>query len=172
MKGSGLFVLLLFFGIKLFSQSTCKYDTDGFAFQLNTSNGGPIIEYQYLLRDKLRITAFGGAGVEMGEVDSKWARLGYAVGINMEYGRKHRIIIGLNYGTHSVGYDADSDSSRISINKHVYSGSSFVAGYKGTSCKGFIWQIYFGIVYEHNPFGNDKNYFFGPTGGLGFGYKF
>jgi hypothetical protein len=58
------------------------------------------------------------------------------------------------------------------VNKHVLTGPAFIAGYKGTASFGLLWQIHLGIVYEHNPIGDDRKYLFGPTAGIGIGYKF
>lgn len=160
---------------KLFAQDTCKYDKAGLAVQLSTK--GIIAEYQYLVKEKLRITPYVAIGMEMGSTDITGIWLGYTFGANIEYGRKHRIQLGLYYGTHGVGYDSrwvnPSDSTQMEfVNRHVLTGPAFIAGYKRTASFGLFWQIYSGISYMHNPIGDDRKYFFGPAFGFGIGYKF
>lgn len=170
-----ILIILLFVSGKLFSQDTCRFNRDGFAVQIGTM--GFSGEYQIFVKDKLWFTPFATINLEMGANDISGVWLGYSFGANMEFGKKNRIILGLNYGTHGVGYDSryenSSDSSQKEfVNKHVLVGTSLITGYKEILSNGLLWQIYFGLVYKHNPIGDNKKYFFGPTAGIGVGYKF
>ena len=180
-----LFIISLFSFSKLFAQIDVtvdgKSDEDGFAIMVGFGSlyGGGIgglLEYQHLLKENRRISPFLSVDAVAGQIDIKGTWLGGCAGVNFEFGKKLRWTIGINYGSHGIGYDTHyldvSDSSKVEfVNRHVLIGPALVLGYKYTSHTGFIWQLNAGIAYTNNPSGDDKKYFFGPTVGLGIGYK-
>lgn len=134
---------------------------------------GATIEYQALLRPKLRITPFLGAGVVGGEQpDIPVHRFAYSAGAYLEYGRHHRLFAGPSFNTQWVSYDHDEAADRYN-NIHTLIGPSLVAGYKGTARFGLLWQIHLGLAFIVNypeDFQGRKNNPV-PAFGFGAGYK-
>jgi hypothetical protein len=133
---------------------------------------GGLIEYQFLLKDKVRITPLIGIGGSLGGTDSttdKYYFLNYTLGLNFEYGNKHRAVAGLQFlGSH----DIYNNPSNAKIDKKDIVGPDVIIGYKGTAYFGLLWQVYFGCAYAQNPFLRDISFFFEPHFGFGIGYKF
>jgi hypothetical protein len=174
-------ILLVFLCNQVSAQESGKSYNDGFAFQAGAGTYyggfGLALEYQFLMKEKAWITPHAGIGLEIGAVDISGVWTGYSFGVNLEYGTRHRFISGLSYGTYGVGYDTyfpnPADSTNIEFpNRHVLIGPAFLAGYKGVSPSGIIWQAYIGGAYMKNPESDVKTNYFAPTFGVGAGYKF
>lgn len=165
-------IILFLFLNKLYSQEN-KTVKEGLAIQVGTgtmySGLGVLTEYQVYYNNKIRLTPFVSAGAEFGSTDITGVWPGYCLGINMEYGKKHRWFLGPNFGSRGIGYET---SKTELTNKHILVGPAFVTGYKGTSFSGLIWQINVGAAYMRNPVAINKKYFSGPSAGIGIGYKF
>jgi len=179
MKQILITVILIFSFSKLPAQDTCKYNKPGLAIQLGAGvlYGflGGLVEYQIILKEKVRITPLAGMGFSTGgayptdtiNMEGTW--LNYAIGFNIEYGKKHRLIVGPQViGANYISKERPNES----INKRMFVGSSFIVGYKGTASFGLIWQLYVGVAHMQKPLMNDMKYFFEPNVGLGIGYKF
>ena len=135
-------------------------------------NIGIQIENQILLKEKLRISPFVSVGVAEGGTDSitskKYFWFGYAAGANLEYGKKHRIILGPHFeGNNLIG-------NPNNLKKNFFGGFSFILGYKGTADFGLIWQVYIGNFYspDDDPFSANTKYEHRSHVGIGVGYKF
>lgn len=169
---------ILFFPLIVWSQETpTKGIKDGWAIHLGAGhmfggNIGVLGERQILLKEKFRISPFAAVGVAEGGTDSisqkKYPWFGYTAGVNLEYGKKHRII----FGPHFVGNNLIGNSDEVK--KNFRAGASFILGYKGTANFGLIWQVYIGDIYsqDDDPFSNNKTYSHRSHVGLGLGYKF
>jgi hypothetical protein len=158
-----------------------KTTKGGFALQLGTGNLyggiGLMAEYQHILTKTLRFTPFGSAGMEIGRTDITGIWRGYCVGGNIEYGKAQRVFGGLSFGTHGVGYNIRTITTNGRpqtevYNKHVLSGPSLNAGYKGISHIGLIWQTSIGLSYINYSNTKEADYSFAPSASLGVGYKF
>jgi|694.fasta_scaffold11422_7 hypothetical protein len=169
---------ILFFPFIVWSQDTLtKSVKDGLAIHLGAGiiyggNLGVLVERQILLKGKFRISPFAAVGVAEGGTDSiskkNYYWFGYTAGVNLEYGKKHRII----FGPHFVGNNLIGNSDEVK--KNFLAGASFILGYKGTADFGLIWQVYIGDIYsqDDDPFSNNKTYSHRSHVGLGLGYKF
>ena len=172
-----LFVLILFPFLLSAQEEKNKGIKDGWAIQIGAGiiyggNIGFLTEKQISLKGKLRVSPLVSVGVAEGGTDSITSKknywLGYAAGANLEYGKKHRIIL----GTHFEGNNLFGNSAGVKKNK--FNGLSFVLGYKGTADFGLIWQVYIGDFYspDDDPFSANKKYEHRSQAGLGIGYKF
>lgn len=172
-----LFIIFFLLPAAILAQGENKKNTKaGLAVQIGmgTSYGGSggLVEYQILLKENLRLTPFTGIGFSLGGTDTSTAEfywLNYATGLNLEYGKTHRIVIAPQI---MGGYNIVSKPKDATIDKNMIIGPAFFAGYKGTASFGLIWQLMLGIVYIQNPLFTDSKYFFEPSFSLGIGYKF
>lgn len=172
-------IILIFFFLPhiLSAQEEKKSLKDGWAIHLGAGimyggNIGFLTERQILLSEKLRVSPFAAIGVAEGGTDSisrkKYYWFGYSTGANLEYGKKHRIILGPHFeGNNLIG---NSDE----VKKKFFGGFSFILGYKGTADFGLIWQVYIGDFYspDDDPFSTNKKYEHRSQVGIGIGYKF
>ena len=169
---------ILFLPFFVWSQETpAKSVKGGWAIHLGAGimyggNIGFLTEKQICLKEKLRVSPFMAVGVAEGGTDSisqkKYYWSGYAAGANLEYGKKHRIILGPHFeGNYLIG---NSDVAK----KNFFGGFSFILGYKGTADFGLIWQIYIGDFYspDDDPFSANKKYEHRSQVGIGIGFKF
>ena len=177
-----IFIIIVFFSInKLFAQDSThyKYNKTGFAVQLGTGllygGVGPLFEYQIKYKEKIRITPILGTGFSIGgppdqsdTVHSEGIWINSAIGINIEYGNKHRLIFGPQF----ISAYYNSEMLPESPDKRMFLGFSFIAGYKGTASFGLIWQGYVGLAHMQSPLMTGKNSYLEPNIGLGLGYKF
>lgn len=173
-----IFFFILLVPAFLFAQDDKpKSIKDGWAMNVGAGimfggNIGIQIENQILLKEKFRLSPFVSAGVAEGGTDSitskKYYWFGYAVGANLEYGKKHRLIL----GPHFEGNNLIGNSNEIK--KNFFGGFSFIVGYKGTADFGLIWQVYIGDFYspDDDPFSANKKYEHRSHVGIGVGYKF
>ena len=176
-----ILILLIFFCSKLFSQDSPKDEEskrvkDGWAILIGAGfmyggNIGLLTEKQILIKEKLRVSPFVSLGIAEGGNDSilntKYFWFGYAVGANLEYGKKHRVI----FGPHFVGQNLIGNS--VVVKKNFLPAFSFIVGYKGTARFGLIWQVYIGDIYMQNdPLKNNENFSHSNHVGIGIGYKF
>lgn len=135
-------------------------------------NIGIQIENQILLKEKLRLSPFISVGGAEGGTDTitdiKYYWFGYAAGANLEYGKKHRVIL----GPHFEGNSLIGNSNEVK--KNFFGGFSFILGYKGTADFGLIWQVYIGDFYspDDDPFSANKKSEHRSHVGIGVGYKF
>ncbi|MBI3509341.1 MAG: hypothetical protein HY064_01655 [Bacteroidetes bacterium] len=169
---------ILFFPLFVWSQEAPNKGVKaGWAMNIGAGvmfggNLGIQIENQILLKEKLRLSPFVSAGVGEGGTDpitsKKYYWFGYAAGANLEYGKKHRIIL----GSHFVGNNLIENSN--AVKKNFFGGLSFILGYKGTADFGLIWQVYIGDLYspDDDPFSANKKYEHRSQVGIGLGYKF
>lgn len=149
---------------------------DGWAIYLGAGymfggNIGVLGERQILLKEKFRISPFLASGFSEGTEDTALRRFnwfGIAAGVNMEYGKKHRVFV----GPHVVLQELLGNSEQVK--KNQLSSVSFIVGYKGTADFGLIWQVYIGDVYsqDDDPFSTNKTFSHRSQVGLGIGYKF
>lgn len=174
-----IFIAVIFFSpLIVWSQETpTKSVKDGWAIHLGAGimyggNIGFLTERQIRLKERLRISPFLSSGVGEAGTDSitskKYYWFGYATGFNLEYGNKHRVILGPHFeGNNLIG---NSDN----VKKNFFGGFSIIVGYKGTADFGLIWQVYIGDFYSLNddPFSANKKYMHRSQVGLGLGYKF
>jgi hypothetical protein len=130
---------------------------------------GASIEYQIPVYEFVRLTPYVSAGfadpIYTGY--NVW-QFGYCAGLNIEFGRFHRLLIGLSFGSLYVDFDADASDKPYNINTVV--GPALAIGYKGTAKFGLLWQVYGGICYTMNDQHVGHNGF-APIFGVGFGYK-
>ena len=176
MKGNRRVIFLfLFLPIFLIAQEEkTKSTKDGWAIHIGAGfmfggNAGVLIENQILLKEKLRISPFMALGIAEGETDSASVRynwFGSAMGANLEYGKKHRAIL----GPHLISQSIIGNS--VEVKKNFLPGLSFIVGYKGTANFGLIWQVYIGNIYTQDPLLESKKYFNYSHVGVGIGYKF
>lgn len=175
MKKFILILLLLPLTLKAQEEKKPKSTKDGCAMNIGAGimfggNIGLEMEYQILLKEKLRLSPFVSAGVAEGGTDfitsKKYYWFGYAAGPNLEYGKKHRII----FGSHFVGNNIIGNS--IEVKKNSLTGLSIILGYKGTADFGLIWQIYIGDIYLQDSWSDSKKFYHSSHLGLGIGYKF
>lgn len=133
-------------------------------------NIGLRIENEILWKEKLRISLFISAGVAEGETDTitgnRFNWFGYALGANLEYGKKSRII----FGPHLVGNNLLGES--VIVRREHLAGLSLILGYKGMTDFGLMLLIYIGDLYIQSPTGLSKKYMHNSHFGLGIGYKF
>jgi hypothetical protein len=160
------------------SQETpTKSVKDGWAVHLGAGimfggNLGLLTERQIHLTEKLRFSPFVSAGIGEAGTDSitskKYYWFGYAVGANLEYGKKHRVILGPHFAGNSLIGSSDK------VKKNFFGGFSLILGYKGTANFGLIWQVYIGDFYspDDDPFSANKKYEHRSQVGIGLGYKF
>lgn len=169
-----IIAFLLIVNIGRGQDTLAKGIKDGWAMHLGFGvmyggNIGLLIERQFLLTDHLRISPFGSFGFAEGETDSiggNYNTLEYAIGANLEYGKKHRVILGPHFvGQNNIGNSVElKKKSQVSV--------SFIVGYKGTANFGLIWQVYIGDVYLQDPLSDSNKYYHSSHVGLGIGYKF
>ncbi len=130
-------------------------------------DGGAAVEYQLMLRPRIRLSPFVAAGtVGVNDPEAPSKDFGYCIGFNAEYGRFHRVFAGPSFGTQFLEWDSD-----IPDKVQTLLGPSFVAGYKGTAHSGFLWQIYIGIAYIINYKYTENKSNPVPAFGFGIGYK-
>lgn len=136
MKQIIIFILLLVPAFLSAQEEKPKSIKDGRAIHLGAGlmhggNIGFLTEKQVLLNEKLRFSPFVSAGVGEGGTDSitskKYYWFGYATGANLEYGKKHRVIL----SPHFEGNNLIGNSN--AIKKNFFGGYSFILGYKGTA---------------------------------------
>jgi hypothetical protein len=171
----GIKLIFLFTPLLVQSQQNLlKSEQAGWAIQLGAGyiyggNIGLLIERQFHLPKKLRITPFVSNGIGEAGKDSLANRSywwGLTSGVNLEYGHKHRIILGPQVEAQLLlGKSADL------IKRELWS-LSFIVGYKGTANFGLIWQVYIGDIYIQDPTVVSKKYDHYSHVGLGLGYKF
>lgn len=169
---------ILFFPAITWGQDTpTKGVKDGWAIHVGTGNmyggnAGVLGERQILLKEKFRISPYVGLGVAGGGTDSisqkKYYWLGYTAGLNLEFGKKHRII----FGPHFIGHNLIGNSDLVKKNSRV--AASFILGYKGTADFGLIWEVYIGDIYtqDDDAFSDNMTYSHNSHFGLGLGYIF
>lgn len=174
--------LLLIFSFifinNFFSQDTCKFDRKGMEIQIGIGllygGLGVLGGYQFILKEKMRISPIVGYGFSIGgppdqkdTIHSEGTWLNSAIGFNFEYGQKHRLFFGPQMIT------ANYVSAAMPNSKRLFFGSSIIVGYKGIACFGLMWQIYLGVAHMQSPLMDGKgNAYFAPHIGIGFGYKF
>lgn len=172
---NALLILVLLCG-NLYAQETSKATKGGFALQAGTGTSyggiGILAEYQFLIKEKYRITPYLGAGISLGGTDTSKADYywnNYAAGCSFEYGNIHRIIAGPQFlfSTNISNKPVDAP-----IDKKTLFGPAFIVGYKGTSSFGLIWQLTVGTAYIQDPLEQNSDYSFEPNLGVGIGYKF
>jgi hypothetical protein len=177
-----IFIIIVLFSLsKLFAQDSTryKYNKAGFAVQLGIGllygGLGPVFEYQIKYKEKIRITPMLGTGFSIGgppdqsdTVHSEGIWINSAIGINLEYGNKHRLI----FGPQLISAYYNSEILPESADKRLFLGFSIIAGYKGTASFGLIWQVYAGLAHMQAPLMTGKNSYLAPNVGLGLGYKF
>lgn len=135
-------------------------------------NLGILAENQIKLSSRFRISPFGSFGMADGgnapDTDIRQYWFGYAAGVNLEFGKKHRIIL----GPHFMGNNYLGDEPNAK--KDFRAGFSTILGYKGTADFGLIWMVYVGNIYAQNDeiFSADKTYENQSHVGIGLGYKF
>jgi len=140
------------------------------AGHLYGGNLGLLAERQFLLKPKCRISPFVSNGLAEGGKDFKNQRYfwyGFSTGCLMELGQKHRIIFGPHFVMQTlVGKNIAAEKSQLP-------GASFVLGYKITTDKGWIFQVYLGNLYsqDDDAFSSDLSYSHRSHGGIGLGYK-
>jgi hypothetical protein len=167
-------LLCPFFGMS--QDSIPKSRKAGFAIHLGAGNlyGGNLgilSEWQILLKEKIRISPFISLGAAEAGEDSASQKtyywFGYTAGLNLEYGKKHRII----FGPHFVGNQLMGSSE--AVKKSSLTGLSVILGYKGCTDFGLIWQVYIGNLYsmDDDPFSSNMSYSNRSHFGLGLGYK-
>lgn len=170
-----LYLLILFFPLLILAQKEDdKSAKDGWAIHLGAGfmyggNIGLLTEMQILLKEKLRVSPFCAAGFAEGGTDStsrKYYWFGYSAGVNMEYGKKHRVI----FGPHFVGQNLIGNS--VEVKKNSLPAVSFIIGYRGTARFGLIWQLYVGDIYVQDPLSSSKSFSHSSHVGIGIGYKF
>lgn len=149
----------------------------GWALQLGSGilyggNLGILAENQIKFSNHFRVSPFGSFGIADGgstpDTDKRQYWFGYAAGVNLEYGKKHRIILGPHFmGNNYLG-------NELNAQKDFRGGISAIVGYKGTADFGLIWMVYIGNVYAQNDeiFSDDKTYENQSHVGIGLGYKF
>ncbi|MES2395996.1 MAG: hypothetical protein V4549_08340 [Bacteroidota bacterium] len=166
---------ILFFPLIVGSQETpSKSVKDGWAIHLGAGfmfggNIGILGEKQILLKEKLRISPFVASGIAEGGTDSTshtYYWFGMTTGVNMEYGKKHRVIFGPQFVLQEV------IGNSVEVKKNQLSSVSFIIGYKGTADFGLIWQVYIGDIYMQDYTTDSKLYSHRSHIGLGLGYKF
>jgi hypothetical protein len=130
---------------------------------------GIAVEYQFVIRPLFRITPFaaGGAAQPIYGGMEPFA-FGYALGVNAEFGRRHRIFISPHFSSQYLDYNEDPQG-KIS-NKNTVVGPAIALGYKGTAKFGLLWQAYGGVSYPANDKHDHRNTL-APVFGLGIGYK-
>lgn len=139
---------------------------------------GGYVEYQYLLKERIRLTPYIAVGAEIVNAIFSRPRLGYCAGAGFEWGSRNRLFIGPDFGTHGIAYStAWADAAQTIIDhyydQHVLIGPSLNAGYKYTSAYGLIWQFSSGVTYILNG-RNDQhahNRYWQPVLAIGLGYK-
>ncbi len=174
------FIYLIFSCSKSIAQENInyKYNKPGFAIQIGTGllygGLGTQVEYQLKFKEKIRLTPQLGIGVSIGgppdqtdTIHSEGIWINSALGANIEYGRKHRVIIGPQLITAYYTSDILPQSSQ----QRIFLGYSLIAGYKGTASFGLIWQAYVGMAHMEDPLMSEREYL-APNIGLGLGYKF
>jgi len=131
------------------------------------------VEYQILLKEDLRVTPFFGLGISPGgpedDPSTLYLWLTNALGLNLEFGGKHRFTVSPQCFIANNVYNSPADEKP---DKSNILGPALTTGYKLTTTKGFIFLSHLGIVYMHNltlP-GNERRVH--PFFGLGIGYKF
>ncbi len=169
-----LFCLLLLPTIYFAQEETPKSVKSGWAIHAGAGNlyGGNIgilVENQLRSGENMRFSPLVAFGIAEGESDSLsndnlW--LGYTLGINLEYGKMHRVI----FGPQLVGNILSGKS--VEIKKKSIVSASLILGYKGTAKFGLIWQVYIGDLYTPDPFTESNKYAHTSHVGLGLGYKF
>ena len=180
-------LMLLLPSYNLLSQENTKARRPGVAVYMGIGSlfggGGLMVEYQVPFSKKYKINPFISLGSQAVSTELRGSWLGYASGINIEFGeidfgkgKSLNWLVGVNYGSQGVGFDKlfmpGSDIEFTHIHQHLLMGFSGIAGYKFINRFGFTWQFYMGMCYVHNPIAYNTRYFFRPTGGVGIGYKF
>lgn len=168
---------LLLLSHNLFAQDSCKLTKDGFAMfaGIGSTFGGGGLKAEYLksIKKKTYIISYIGIGTESISTNAPGRYLGYCIGVNMEYGKQFRLIIGFAYGSNGVAYDTEPSNPENAIyNIHARLGPSGIIGYKFTGVYGIVYECFIGMSYVKNPISTNINYFFWPMGGTGIGYKF
>lgn len=180
MKYLTIIILLFSLNFSIAQDSTdYKYNRKGVAVQIGTGliygGLGPLIEYQMLYKEKIRVTPFFGNGFSIGgppdhsdTIHSEGIWLNSALGFNVELGIKHRLI----FGPQLISAYYSSEMLPQSDDKRFFLGYSLIAGYKGTAKFGLIWQAYFGLAHMQDPLMDGMNSYLEPNLGFGLGYKF
>ena len=155
-----------------YAQNIDKSSKGGFALQAGTgiTGLGVTAEYQFIVRKNIRMTPYGNIGISAGGTDTTTVMWFSSVaGFNVEYGQKHRIILGPQC---LICYNFYTKPSDALVYRKSLAGPSFIIGYKGTAASGLIWQFSLGAVYLQNPLEADDKYVINPYIGAGLGYKF
>ena len=130
---------------------------------------GASLEYQIPVYKFIRLTPYVSAGLADPIYNGYNVRqFGYCTGLNIEFGRFHRLLVGLSFGSLYADFDADASGKPYNINTVV--GPGLAIGYKGTAKFGLLWQVYGGICHMMNDQHVDHNTF-APLFGVGLGYK-
>ena len=151
-----------------------KSEKDGWAIGLGagylySGNIGLLVERQIILQGNWRLSPFASAGWAEGGTDllrNRYSYIGLAGGVNLEFGTKHRAFI----GSHAVVQRQLGRS--VEVYRDILPGVSLILGYKGTSNRGLIWQIYIGDIYTQEATNVSKAFDHYSQVGLGLGYKF
>jgi hypothetical protein len=171
-----IFLVLCLHVIELQAQENPKYQQQGFAIQLGTGvlygGVGGLVEYQQVVLETVRLTPFAGLGISLGGTDTNtydYYWLNYAIGLTLELGNKHRLVLGPQLiGSRHI-YQIPANAP---LCKQTLMGPSFMLGYKGTSSFGLIWQFSIGLAYLQNPLIRSEKYASSPHLNIGLGYKF
>jgi hypothetical protein len=138
---------------------------------------GLSLEYEQRINKNVFVTPYASVGIEFGNIGWGGDWNGYCIGVNVEFGRIHRMIGGLAYGTHGIAYasklinEADTSSNDKPGSK-LNLGPSLIIGYKGVSPFGITWLVYLGIAHENYISNETELLFFRPISGIGIGYRF
>ena len=170
-----VWALLLLLALESRAQEKSKKSNEaGLALHLGAGfvyggNLGLLIENQFLLQEKFRLSPFASFGIAEGGKDpGKRAYFwwGAVTGLHAEYGRKHRLFFGPEIGMQvRSGESIEEKKDRLPF-------VSFILGYKGTADFGLIWQVYIGNVYIQESMDIKKDFSNQSHAGIGIGYKF
>jgi hypothetical protein len=175
---------LLFITLLAFDQLSAQEDDRSTKGELAVQIGmglayggglGVSVEYQIPYSDFFRFTPYLGAGIQMGGTDTSatshlW--FGSVLGINAEYGKRHRIICGPQFLVYrNIHSYSDNGSAVESLFWRTLVGVSFIIGYKGVASSGCIWQISLGAACVQDPYRERAVFSINPHFGLGLGYS-
>ncbi len=96
------------------AEKISKSSTGGIAVNIgmgSLSGCGPgaSVEYQFLLRSNFRLTPLVSAGINFSQgSETPMYGFGYCFGLISEFGKSHRILAGISFGTHEIDYETDS----------------------------------------------------------------
>lgn len=170
-----IFIFIFTFNF-IYAQSEDKDTKGGLGLQMGMGflygGLGFMAEYQKPFNENFRLTTIGSIGIQNGGEESNPADyywIGYNLGLQAEIGKSRRFIIGTSL---MINRNIFNKPQNAVIYKKNLLGSTYFAGFKGTSYKGIIWQLNLGATYIQNPLRLTKKYYWQPIIGLGGGYKF